>query len=92
MPYYDLILFYENQGLAFKKMVSYFPVYTVFTSIAKFLTLYIHLFCLQLCIDIHFLMLALVNAYYVYTYLSELLSSKVLFKFYNQDDSNEKSQ
>ena len=60
----------KMQGLAFKKGVLNFLAYTVFTSMASFLTLYIYWFCLQHCIDIHFLMLALVNVYYVYTYLS----------------------
>ena len=48
-------------------MGSNFLIYTVLTSLASFLTLYIYLFLLQHCIDIHFLMLALVNVYYVYT-------------------------
>ena len=64
MPYFDLISFNENaRG-------SNFLDYTVFTFMACFLTHYIYLFWLQHCIDTYFLMLALVNVYYVYTYLS----------------------
>ena len=87
MQYFNSISFYENARFSFLKMVFNFLVYTVFTSIASFLTLYIYWFRLQHCIDIHFLMLSHVNIYYVYTYLSKLLSSLVFLKFYNQDSN-----
>ena len=68
MSYHGLILFHDNARLSFLKMGFNFLTYTVFTSLASFLTQYIYYFLFKHCIDIHFLVLALANVYYVYSF------------------------
>ena len=65
-------------------MGSNFLIYTVFTSLAIYLLILVAAFKF---IDIHFLMLALVNVYFVYTFLLELFSFLVFLKFYYQDSN-----
>ena len=64
MQYSDYILFYDNARLSFQKMGSNFLFHTVFTALAIYLLILVQHF-----IDVHFLMLALVNIYFVYTFL-----------------------
>ena len=65
-------------------MGSNFLICTVFTSLAIYLLIPVAAFKF---IDIHFLMLALVNVYFVYIFLLELFSFLVFLKFYNQDSN-----
>ena len=65
-------------------MGSNFLIYTVFTSLAIYLLIFVAAFEF---IDIHFLMLALVNVYFVCAFLLELFSFLVFLKFYNQDSN-----